>query len=93
MHQDCISIKAVYHEKNTLEAREVTKLHYRDSTYSNDSFPNYAQSIKLIFSTSTTQAANNETLDLYSEGATLFKFMYEGRPTTMKPTFAALRAK
>ena len=33
---------------------------------------------------------NNQTLDLYSEGATLSKFIYEERPTTMKPTFIAL---
>ena len=33
---------------------------------------------------------NNETLDLYSEGATLSKFIHEGRPTTTKPTFVAL---
>ena len=33
---------------------------------------------------------NNETLDLYSEEATLYKFIHEGRPTTTKPTFVAL---
>ena len=33
---------------------------------------------------------NNETLDLYSEGATLSKLIHEGRPTTMKPTFVIL---
>ena len=33
---------------------------------------------------------NNDTLDFYSEGATLSKFIYEGRPTTTKPTFVAL---
>ena len=33
---------------------------------------------------------NNETLDLYSEGATLSKFIHEGRPTTTEPTFVAL---
>ena len=33
---------------------------------------------------------NNETLDLYLEGATLSKFIHEGRPTTTKPTFFAL---
>ena len=33
---------------------------------------------------------NNKTLDLYSEGVTLSKFIHEGRPTTMKPTFVAL---
>ena len=33
---------------------------------------------------------NNETLDFYSEGATLSKFIHEGRQTTTKPTFVAL---
>ena len=33
---------------------------------------------------------NNATLDLYTEGATLYKFIYKGRPTTTKPTFVAL---
>ena len=33
---------------------------------------------------------NNETLDLYFEGATLSKFIHEGKPTTTKPTFVAL---
>ena len=32
----------------------------------------------------------NETLDLYLEGATLSKFIHEGRPTTTKPTFVGL---
>ena len=36
------------------------------------------------------QRLNNETPDLYPEGATLSNFIYEGRPTTMKPTFVAL---
>ena len=31
-----------------------------------------------------------ETRDLYSERATLSKFIHEGRPTTTKPTFVAL---
>ena len=73
-----------------MEARKVTKLHYCDSTSSNDEFSSYAQSIKLIITTSATHLGNNETLDLYSEGATLSKFIHEGRPTTMKPTFVAL---
>ena len=73
-----------------MEAHKVTKLHYRDSTSSNDEFSNYAQSIKLIFTTSTTPPGNNETPDLYSEGATLSKLTQEGRPTTTKPTFIAL---
>ena len=37
-----------------------------------------------------THPVNNETLDLYSEGATLSKFIHEGRPTTTKPTFVSL---
>ena len=40
--------------------------------------------------TSTIHPVHNETLDLYSEGATLSKFIHEGRPTTTKPTFVAL---
>ena len=70
--------------------REVTKLHYRDLTCSNDEFSSSAQSIKLIFTTATTHPVNNKTLDLYTEGATLSKFIHEGRPTTTKPTFVAL---
>ena len=66
------------------------KLHYRDLTSSNDELSSYAQSIKLISTTSTTHLVNNKTLDLYPEGATLSKFIYEGRPTTTKPTFVAL---
>ena len=33
---------------------------------------------------------NHKTLDFYSEGVTLSKFIHEGRPTTTKPTFDAL---
>ena len=33
---------------------------------------------------------NNKTPDLYPERATLSNFIYEGRPTTTKPTFVAL---
>ena len=33
---------------------------------------------------------NNETLDLYSAGAMLSKFVHEGKPTTTKLTFVAL---
>ena len=73
-----------------MEAREVTKLHYCDLTSSNDEFSSYAKSIKLIFTTSPTPPVQNDTLDLYSEGATQSKFILEGRPTTMKPTFVAL---
>ena len=89
-YQVLIDIQAINNEKPTLEAREVTKLLRRDTTPSNDDLPSYAQSIKLITSTSTTQPVNNETPDLYSEGAVLSKFIYEGRPTTTKPTFIAL---
>ena len=66
------------------------KLLRRDLTSSNDDFTSYAQSIKLISTTSTTHVVNNETPDLYPEGAMLSKFIYEGRPTTMKLTFVAL---
>ena len=66
------------------------KLHYRDLTPSNDEFSSYALSSKRIFTTSTTNPVNNETLDLYFEGATLSKFIHEGRPTTTKQTFVAL---
>ena len=33
---------------------------------------------------------NKAALDCYHEGATLSKFIHEGRPTTTKPTFVAL---
>ena len=66
------------------------KLHYRDSTSSNDKFSRYAQSIRLVFTSATTHPGTNETVDLYSEEATLSKFIHEGRPTTTKPTFVAL---
>ena len=70
--------------------RKVTKLLQRDTTSSNDDFTSYGRSIKLIPTTSTTYPVKNETPDLYPEGATLSKFIYEGRPTTTKPTFVAL---
>ena len=89
-YQVFIDIQAIHNEKSTLEAREVTKLHRRDSTSSNDDFTSYAQSIKLISTTATTHLVTNETPDLYPEGATLSKFIYEGRPTTTKQTFVAL---
>ena len=66
------------------------KLLRRDTTSSKDDLPSYAQSIKLISTTSTLHQGNNETPDLYLEGATLSKYIYEGRPTTTKPTFVAL---
>ena len=37
-----------------------------------------------------THLVNNENLDLYSEEATLSKFIHEGRPTTTKMTFVTL---
>ena len=89
-HQVFIGIQAINHEKSILEARKVTKLHYRDLTSSNDEFSSYAQSIKLIPTRSTTHSGNHETLDLYSEGATLSNFIHEGRRTTTKLTFVAL---
>ena len=85
-----IDSQAIHHEKPTLEVREVTKLHQRDSTSSNDDFTSYTGSIKLIPTTSTTHPVHNVTPDLYLEGATLSKFIYEGRLTTTKPTFVAL---
>ena len=66
------------------------KLLRHDLTSSNNNLPSYAQSIKLISTTSTTHPVNNVTPDLYLEEATLSEFIYEGRPTTMKPTFVAL---
>ena len=73
-----------------MEARKVTKLHLCDTTSSNDEFSSYAKSMKLISTTSTTHLVNNKTLDFYTEGATLSKFIREGKPTTSKPTFVAL---
>ena len=66
------------------------KLLQRDTTPSNDKLPSYVRSIKLIFTRETTQPVDNDTLDLYYEGATLSKSIYEGRPTITKPTFVAL---
>ena len=77
-------IQALHHEKPTLEAREVTKLHKRDTTSSYDEFSRYAQPYKLIPTTSTTHPVGNDTLDLYREGVTLSKLIYEGRPSTTK---------
>ena len=73
-----------------MEARKVTKLLRCDMTSSNADFTSYGRSIKLIPTTAMTHLVNNETPDLYPEGATLSKFIYEGRPTTTKPTFVAL---
>ena len=73
-----------------MEARKVTKLLLCDMTSSNDDFTSYRRSIKLIPTTATTHPVKNETPDSYPEGATLSKFIHEGRPTTTKPTFVAL---
>ena len=78
------NIQAIHHEKLTLESRKVTKLLRRDTTSSNNDFPSYVQSIKLIFTRYTTLPVANDTLDLYCEGAVLSKFIHEGRPTTTK---------
>ena len=68
----------------------MTKLLRHDTTSSSVDLPSYALSIKLISTPSTTQPVNNDTPELNTEGATLSNFIYEGRPTTMKPTFVAL---
>ena len=68
----------------------MTKLHWCDSTYSNDNFTSYVLSIKLISTSATRHPVNNKTLDLYPEGATPYNFIHEGRPTTTKRTFVAL---
>ena len=80
----------IHLEKPTLEVRKVTKLLRRDTTSSNDDFTSYRRSIKLIPTTSTIYVVKNETPDSYPEGATLSKFIHEGRLTTTKPTFVAL---
>ena len=90
MYLVLIAIQTIHHEKPTLEVREVMKLLRRDTTSSNDDFTSYRRSIKLLPTTSTTYPVKNKTPDLYSEGATLSKFIKEGRPTTTKPTFVAL---
>ena len=55
-----------------------------------DEFLRYAQSYKLILTTSTTHSVNNETPNLYSEEETLSNFIHEGRPTTTKLTLVDL---
>ena len=70
--------------------REVTKLLRHDTTSSNNDFTSYRRSIKLIPTTATPSPVKNETPDSYPEGATVSNFIYEGRPTTTKPTFVAL---
>ena len=58
-NQGFIGIQAINHEKATLEAREVMKLHYRDLTSFNDEFSRYAQSIKLISTRPVTHVVTN----------------------------------
>ena len=69
---------------------ETTELHKRDTTSSYDEFLSYAQPYKLIPTTSTTPPVNNETPNLYSNGATLSNFIHEGSPTTTKLTLVDL---
>ena len=90
MHQVFNGIQALQHEKSILEVNKITKLHKRDTTSSYDEFLCYAQSYKLIPTTSMTHRVNNETSNLYSEGATLSNFIHEGRPTTTKLTLVDL---
>ena len=79
-----IDIQVIHHEKLTLEACKVTKLLRHDTTSSNDDFPSYAQSIRLIFTSSPIYPEDNKTRDFYCEEATLSKLIQEGRPTTTK---------
>ena len=90
MYQVLIAIQTIHYEKPTLEVREVTKLLQCDKTSSNDDFTRYRRPIKLIPTTSMTNPVKNETPDSYPDGATLSKFIHEGRPLTTKPTFVAL---
>ena len=69
---------------------KTTKPHKRDTMSSYDEFLCYAQPYKLIPTTLTTHPVNNETANLYSEGATLSIFIHEGRPTTTKLTLVDL---
>ena len=78
MHHVFTGKQALQHEKPILEAHEITKLHKRDTTYSYDEFPRYAQPYKLIPTPSTTHPVNHETSNFYSEGATLSNFIHEG---------------
>ena len=55
-----------------------------------DEFLRYAQSYKLILTTTTTHPVNHETPKLYSDGATLYNFIHEGRSTTTKLTLVDL---
>ena len=73
-----------------MEVHEVMKLHKHYTTSSYNEFPHYAESYKLMPTISTTHPVNNETPNIFSEGATLSNFIHEGRPTTTKLTFFAL---
>ena len=90
MHQVVNGKQALQHEKTILEVNKTTKLHKRDTKSSYDEFLRYVQPYKLIPTTSTTHPMNNETPNLYSEGATLSIFIHEGRPTTTKLTLVDL---
>ena len=83
-------IQALQHEKTILEVNEITKLYKRDTTSYYGEFLRYAQSYKFILTISTSHPVNNETPNLYSEGATLSNFIHEGRPTTRKQTLVDL---
>ena len=90
MHHGFNGIQALQHEKTILEVNKITKLHKHDTTFSYDEFLRYAQSYNLILTTSTTHSVNNETPNLYSEGATQSNFIHEGRLTTTKLTLVDL---
>ena len=90
MNQGFNGIQVLQHEKPILEVNEITKLHKHDTTSSYNEFLRYAQSYKLIVTTSTTHPMTNETPNLYSKGATLSNFIHEGRPTTTKLTLIDL---
>ena len=59
-------------------------------TSSYDEFLRYTLPYKLIPTTTTTHPVNNETPNLYSEGATRSNFIHEGRPITTKLTLVDL---
>ena len=67
------------------------KLLQCDTTSSNDDYTSYGRSIKLISTPSTLHPVKTKPPDSYPEGATLSKTIYEGKPTTTKPTFVDLR--
>ena len=69
---------------------KVTKLIRRYWTSSDDDLSSCVQSIKLLSIQSTTHPVHYDTLDLYTEGATMSKFIQEGILTTTKRSFVAL---